>query len=45
MIKKTAKWLISLIDNYGDYASWDNLKKIIILLVLAYLVHWGFHSF
>jgi hypothetical protein len=39
MKDKIINKLIEWIDDYGDYFSWKNIKQVLILLVVFYLVH------
>jgi hypothetical protein len=39
MKNKIINKLIEWIDDYGDYFSWKNIKQVLILLVVFYLVH------
>ena len=39
MKDKIINKLIEWIDDYGDYFSWKNIKQVLILLIVFYLVH------
>ena len=39
MKNKIINKLIEWIDDYGGYFSWKNIKQVLILLVVFYLVH------
>ena len=39
MKDKIINKLIEWIDDYGDYFSWKNIKQVLIILVVFYLVH------
>lgn len=39
MKNKIINKLIEWIDDYGDYFSWKNIKQVLILLIVFYLVH------
>ena len=39
MKDKIINKLIEWIDDYGDYFDWKNIKQVLILLVVFYLVH------
>ena len=39
MKNKIINKLIEWIDDYGDYFSWKNIKQVLILLVVFYVVH------
>ena len=39
IINKIIEW----IDDYGDYFSWKNIKQLLIILVLFYLIHSATH--
>jgi len=43
MKNKIINKLIEWIDDYGDYFSWKNIKQVLILLVVFYLVHSVIH--
>lgn len=43
MKDKIINKLIEWIDDYGDYFSWKNIKQVLILLVVFYLVHSVIH--
>ena len=43
MKNKIVNKLIEWIDDYGDYFDWKNIKQVIILLVVFYLVHSALH--
>jgi hypothetical protein len=43
MKDKIVNKLIEWIDDYGDYFGWKNIKQVIILLIVFYLVHSAFH--
>jgi hypothetical protein len=43
MKDKIVNKLIEWIDDYGDYFDWKNIKQVIILLVVFYLVHSASH--
>lgn len=43
MKDKIVNKLIEWIDDYGDYFGWKNIKQVIILLVVFYLVHSASH--
>jgi len=39
MKDKIINKLIEWIDDYSDYFGWKNIKQVLILLVVFYLVH------
>jgi len=43
MKNKIINKLIEWIDDYGDYFDWKNIKQVLILLVVFYLVHSVIH--
>ena len=43
MKDKIINKLIEWIDDYGDYFSWKNIKQVLIILVLFYLLHSATH--
>jgi len=43
MKDKIINKLIEWIDDYSDYFSWKNIKQVLILLVVFYLVHSVIH--
>jgi hypothetical protein len=43
MKDKIINKLIEWIDDYGDYFNWKNIKQVLILLIVFYLVHSATH--